>query len=104
MLPRHHASQTLQDVIAGESLRTNIGAVVMLPVDGALLLGAATLSCAPTAGDNRPDVISVAAQTDRSFTTWEIEIRRIARKPGHCDNNATASMATADQRYVAGSI
>lgn len=42
--PMYYANQILQEVIAGESLRTNIAPAVMLPVYGALVLGAATLT------------------------------------------------------------
>ncbi len=42
--PMYYANQILQELIADQSLQTNLGAAVMLPVYGILVLGAATLT------------------------------------------------------------
>lgn len=42
--PMYYANQVIQEVVAGESLLGNLAAAVMLPVYGALVLGAATVT------------------------------------------------------------
>jgi len=42
--PMYYANQILQEVVAGQSLRTNVAAAVTLPLYGLVVLGAATLT------------------------------------------------------------
>jgi hypothetical protein len=40
----YYANQILQEVVAGQTLRANVGAAAALPLYGLVVLGAATLT------------------------------------------------------------